>query len=328
MLRSTVALAAALALSAVASAKPLNPERVSADAKWLAHVDLAALDKTQALKEARGVWPERAEKFRNWMRDTYGVDPREDLQSVTIYGTGYTEGDCAMVLTSDYSADKVRSRIDSQEDVKETEWRGHTIYTCKAGKMKHSSKGSDNQSSYGSSESKSGSDRVAWVLLDDNTIVYAKSKRGVKDAVETIEGHAPSLASDGADSRLTADPPEAAVAYAAAVQLDEIPHEGWMFPLLRQHERATYALGERDGELFDELKLVARNEQVAEQMKQVVEGYTAALRVSFINSEPITKMLKNVEVQQDGDTVTASWNGEVERFAQALRSFKNDKQRR
>ncbi len=185
----------------------------------------------------------------------------------------------------------------------------------------------DASSSDYKSDSKWGdkSDRVAWVLVDDETIVYSKSVRSLKDAVETLEGHAESL--EGKESELTADIPDNAVVYAAAVELDSISHEGAMFPLLRQHKRACYALGEKDGELFDELKLVARNEKVAEKMEKVVEGYAAAMKVMFIDSEPMSKMLENVEIEQDNATVKTCWNGDVDRFAEALKDCKKNMKR-
>jgi len=321
--RLTLALAAAAILPTALMAGPLNPEQVPADAKWLAHVDLAALDETKALKEVRGIWPQRTEKLRSWMQENYGIDPREDFESVTLYGTGYAKGDCVLILTADYSEDKVRSLIQSQQDVKKTEWRDHTIYTCKAGDKK-SDDGQDSSAKnkgWGDGESK----KVAWVLVDDDTIVYAKSPRGVKDAVETIEGHVASL--EGKDSKLTSDLPHGAVAYAAAERLDSIPHDGLMFPVLRQLEHGCYALGERDGKLFDELKLVARNEEVASQLKQVIDGYAALCKVSVSDSKPLSKMMDNVQVQQNGATVKASWNGDVDRFAQALRNLKSVRQR-
>ncbi|TWT90371.1 hypothetical protein Mal64_07600 [Pseudobythopirellula maris] len=322
--RTVLALALAIALPTIASAGPLNADQVPEDTKWLAHVDLAALEETKALKEVRGTWPDRAQKFRNWMQETYGIDTREDFEGVTLYGSGYGEGDCVMLLTADFNADKVRSRINKQKDVQETAWRGHTIYTCQASKNKeepHDSRGDE-----WSSKKDKKSHTVAWVLVDDNTIAYAKSKRSVKDAVETIEGHSASL--KGEDSELTSGVPENAVVYASAIELKSIPHEGAMFPLLRQHKRACFAAGERDGKLFDELKLVARNEEVASQMKQVVEGFSAMLKVSLMDSEPLRKMVEDVEVQQDGATVTASWNGEIQRFAQALQNYKSSQQRR
>lgn len=321
MSRFTLALAAALALPTIAWAGPLKPEQVSADAKWLAHVDVAAMNETQVLKEVRSIWPEKSQKFRAWMQESYGVDPREEFDSITLYGTGYDQGDCVMILSADYSAKKAEARS-TQQDVETMQWRDHTIYTCQAGKMKHGDQQKQASSQDESSKTKK-SDRVAWVLLDDDTIVYAKSVRGIKDAVETIEGHASSLA--GKDSELTSELPQDVVAYATAVELDSIEHEGAMFPLLRQHKRVCYALGERDGKVFDELKLMARNEQVASQMKQVVEGFTAMLKVSVMDSQPLSKMMENVEVQQEGAKVTASWNGEVQRFASALEEYKSMK---
>ncbi len=327
-------MAAGLILPAAVGAGPLNPKVVSADAKWVAHVDFAALNDTKAVREVRDIWPKKTEKAREWMQENYGIDTREDFESATAYGSSYGKGDCVVVLKSDYSEDKVHSRIESQEDVKTTEWRGHKIYTCQASKMKskhHKADSNDEKKDASSSDYKSDSkwgdksDRVAWVLVDDETIVYSKSVRSLKDAVETLEGHAESL--EGKESELTADIPDNAVVYAAAVELDSISHEGAMFPLLRQHKRACYALGEKDGELFDELKLVARNEKVAEKMEKVVEGYAAAMKVMFIDSEPMSKMLENVEIEQDNATVKTCWNGDVDRFAEALKDCKKNMKR-
>ncbi len=326
--RFKLALVWAIALTAVAQAGELNPKQVPADAKWLAHVDLAALEETKALQKVRDTWPQKTERFRTWMQETYGVDPREDFESVTLYGTSYGKDDCVMILTSDYSTEKVKSRIESQQDVQKTEWCDHTLYTCPIGKAgKDKSYAQDQQQTQQAHSSSSGksTDRVSWALIDDNTIAYSKSVRGLKDAIETIEGHNESLA--GKDSKLTADLPNGAVAYAAATSLDSISHEGMLFPILRQHEHACFVLGERDGKLFDELKLVARNEEVAKQMKQVIEGYTAALKVSCMDSEPMSKMMDNVEIKQDGSTVTANWSGEIERFTQALNNLKSQQRR-
>jgi hypothetical protein len=124
--------------------------------------------------------------------------------------------------------------------------------------------------------------------------------------VELLKGDADSL--DG-DSRLVSDVPEGTILYGAAIELENISRHERPFPVLKQHEHIRLVVGEREGELFKEVTLEARDEETAGQMKETLEGLVALSKLWSAEMENLNALYDDVEIEQEGATVHAKWRG-------------------
>lgn len=300
-----------LCVSSAASAAPFNPDVVSKQAKFVAHVDYEALSEMELVEHFREQRPEMVRRIRQWMVDRYGINPQEDIKGMTIYGNAYEHDTGILILSADYDRQKVIEHMQDQRDLKTTQWNDHTFYSY-AIHRKHSHHEKSDRDASGNEHDK----RVTTVLVDDATIVFAASEKQAKTGVEVLIGETPSL--KGAESKFMKSDREGAVIYGAAVELDSISNDEGILPILQQHERVEYAFGEHDGELFENVRLVAQNKKVAKQMKKALEGFVALARVWSGASEDLSKLYDEVEIERDGKTVHANWEGETDVVIDAL----------
>jgi hypothetical protein len=84
----------------------------------------------------------------------------------------------------------------------------------------------------------------------------------------------------------------------------------------------TWAIGEDNGKLFERVQFVAQNDQVAEKMKQAIEGLNALVQLWSHDAETLNELYSNVKVEHEGSTVRVHWEGEVTKVLAAVDEVK------
>lgn len=317
-----------------ASASPLDPARVPAEAKWVIHVDLSALAETELAQRVREKRPQVVEGVRQWFQKRYGIDPREDLDSLTMFSETYESHTGTMILKAGYDRQKVQSDLEAKEGVETESWMDHTLYTINKEKME-AQKQQQGDPAGRQPQEKGGPEKqddrwrdhaITLVLVDDQTVIFASSAERAKEGVELLKGNYPSL--KGKRGTLLDELPEGAILYGAAIKLDSISQREGIFPILRQHERIVWAIGQQNGEVYDTLTLVAQSPQVAEQMKTMAEGFVAFCNVWAADNETLSKLVKATEVSIDDRTVHVEWRGETGDVVAALEEIRQRMQKR
>src|SRR5262245_43125647 len=125
----TLALIAALwAIPAQAGA--LNKQRVSADAQWVAHVNVEAIAGSKLFKafmDAKNVDIDLEQV--NEIKEQFGVDPFKDIRDATIYGSGNPdEGNMVILANTNANVDQAVSKLKEQLPIVELTITGQTIF--------------------------------------------------------------------------------------------------------------------------------------------------------------------------------------------------------
>lgn len=334
MAAPAVAMLSMLWVSSTAMAAPLNPSHVPADAKWVIHIDLEALTDTALAEQVRQNRPEMVKLVRQWFQNRYGIDPREDLIGVTMFSDSYESHTGAMILKAGYDREKVAAELKNNPNVQAESWENQTIYMVTkprlGARLNDSNRGEEaaprqrrepRQNEAGANPTKS-----AIILLDDQTAVFASSADRAKAVVGLLQGGSPSL--EGKESGLLKELAEGAILYGAAVDLKQIAQHEGIFPILRQHEQIYLSVGEKEGEVFRNLTLVAQSEDVAEQMKKSLEGAVAFGKVWSAGSENLTRIVEGVEVTREGNTVHFQGRSDTETVLGALGEVRERLQKR
>lgn len=299
-----------------ASAADLDPAKVSADAKWLIHVDFEQLLEGELAQQLRQRRPQMVEAIRTWFRDRYGIEPQEELRGVTMFSRSYHSYTGTVILQADYDADKVLSVLRKTDSLKTTEWNGRTLHTVTLAKHDHRRR---RDGATASEHDLSGGKQMTVVMLDD-TLLLASSVENAQSTLKLLSGEAPSL--QEGQSELLADASSDDVIYGAAIDLEEAGESNFPLPVLQQHERITWSIGNRDGRIYENALLVAQSTEVAQQMEQVLEGLIAYERLWAPDSQPLNKLLDAVELSRNGEQVTVDWEGDTETVIAALRDLK------
>ncbi len=300
----SIALLCLSAFGTTASAEPLNPEHVPADAKWVVHLDFESLSDSDFFAAIRQQKPQATKGIRDWIKKRYGINPPEDLYSATAFSRDYRIYTGTVILRADYDPAKAESSLTKAMNHRTTAWQGHTLHTVTLSKQKPQDDGP------------SGDEEMTVVLLDEDTIVFGSSVPNLKKTVKLLSGDGETLA--GTDSTLLDDTASSAWMYGAAIDLQQLKEHPVAMPILSQHERIVWSFGERDGKIYEQADLVARSPEVAKLTKKVLDGIVAYETLWSEGSKPMAAVMKGVRVTQDGKKSGFHWQGDSETVIAAL----------
>jgi len=290
----SIAMLTVLTLTPQAQAKPLDSAQVPNDAKWVVHVDFDAFHETMLVKRIEKAKPELVAGIREWMSNKYGVDPKSDLHGLTMFGQSYETHTGTAILAANFDQEKVVNKLKDTPQLKTTQWKGHTLYTKK----------------------EKNSQTVTILPLNGTHAIFASSPEKVQQAVKLIQGEEDSLKNQ--TSPLVREVPLGSVLYGAAIDLQQIERHDGVFPILRQHEQITYALGNDGEHVFEELELVAASDKVAEEMKAVIDGFTAFLKVWSAENKALERLSTDLTITKEGRKVTSYYHGTVQDVSAAF----------
>jgi hypothetical protein len=298
--------------ASLASAAPLQREHVPADSKWVFHIDFQALRASSPAEKLREDQPQAVRRAFDFLREEYGIQPRQDLHGLTAFSDTYEEHSGAAILYAMYDRDKVQAKIGEQSAV-ESKWEGHTLYTWSI----QDGKGEDHP--------------ITVILVDGETTVFASSPERAKDAVLLLEGKGESLA--GKSSRLATTlgesaVPEGAAIYGAAIDLGEITRHEHFFPILRQHDRVVWTFGEQDGAVFETATFVGQSEEVAQEMEKLLHGATALFKLWAGERENLASIAGDTRISREGNTVKTTWRTGADTVLGAIEEFKQMRRNR
>ena len=260
----TATLATIIVTAPVATAGPLNKDWVAADAQWVIHVDVAALlDSTigSFLLEHGEQFDLDLDDLDDFKRET-GLDPRTDLKSVTLYGSGDEPGEDGVIVavTNDQVDEAIELLLDNDEvPIREREMGGRTIYVIGGGDERH----------YLAIE-RVGRNRRIVVLSDDRHIL--------SNALKVIANDAPSLSMG--KSRIPGDDPqEGSLVFVAVGDIEAYGDSDPASRIIRMSDGFTADIGEIDGVLRARATVSADSPEIAEDITQVIQGMVALGRI-------------------------------------------------
>ncbi len=288
----TATLATLLLATTPAPAGSLNKDWVAADARWLIHVDVEGLlnstvgrfilEHGDHLDLDLGDLDEFTEEV--------GIDPRTDLMSVTIYGTGDEPGeDGVIVAIANERADVALERLLDHDEfrVRRRELGGRDVYLI----------GDENDRHYLSVE-RAGANRRVVVLSDD--------RDSFVNALKVIAGRAPSV-SMGRSELPAGDPQKGSLIFAAIGDIDAFGDDDPASEILRMSDGLTADIGEIDGTITGLATVSAASPEVAKNISQVLTGLIALGRLMAAQQEelgPLRELADSVKVRTSDSRIT------------------------
>ena len=133
-------LAAVWALAAAVQAAPLSLKQVPANAKWLAHVDFDSMRGHVLAKHMRDEIMEkhkdaqaRIDKFGAEM----GMDVRNDLHGVTLYGTSFTPHQGVVIVNANVDQILLLKKAEKAPGHKVTKYGSYDLHSWTQDKERH-----------------------------------------------------------------------------------------------------------------------------------------------------------------------------------------------
>jgi hypothetical protein len=290
-----------------AAARPLEPGWVSADARWLVHVDVDAFKSSSFGQFVL----EHGEEFDIDLSDLddfeqeIGLDPRTDLAGVTLYGLGDDpEEDAVIIAVTNERADEALAKLKGSEEIEslEIEMDGYTVHVFRDEHEQHY-------------VHVRGADRVdrRIVLLSADEIVML-------DAIKVIDGRAPGL-SVGKSDILDGGAKKGSIVFVACRGIDGFQDIAPASEILRLSDGFTADIGEIDGVAYGEATVSASSLENASNITDVIKGIIALGRLVAAEepeARPLADLVDAVDVTSRDRKITVRVSFDAKQLLWAL----------
>lgn len=282
-----------------ACAEPLDGKRVSADAKWLVHIDVDAMKAGKIPSTIGELWlgvPSAQEDLKQWSKAT-GMDPTKDLHSMMIYGRRHAQPSGVVILRAKVDQKRLKALLKRKLGYRTESYGDHELVI------------------WTESKGKNDEHTVTGCFHEPTAIVFGREAAEVKNALDVLDGTSRGLAEGDPLFALGVSDGTMIQVRAAGLADAKLPFKS---PLVRKSKLLVVALGEREGEAFMAARLVTESAEVAGQVRAVVEGFRAMAELAVDSDEELTQMLQAVKVSTEGKTVTVEWRGATDHVAKLL----------
>jgi len=304
------------ALTLPTTAGEFRQDWIPRDAIWVAHLDFEALTESSTfgfLAEHTGIreGADRSGKHQidvdlgelDELRTKYGIDPFEDLRSITAYGLTTRDDQGVFMVHTSSALDGAIAKL--REETPE-------LFDLDSGDYRLLSwSGSDAGFAFVRNV---GDDRVLMISHDEQTLL---------DAIEVTEGRRANLTAGGARTLLAEPRAGAFVSLAVADGLQSLDWDNDS-PLAQSARTLRFELGESNGNLFAAGMVETDTVQAARDMVDTARGLMAMARLLGGNEPEMQKILplmNSIRIEEQGAAVQASFSVPIDMILSLVREL-------
>jgi len=292
-----IAAAFVLGLAGMAKAGPLDLKQVPAEAKQVAHVDVDAMRASVLVQRAYDrvseKWPNARRRFDEVtdLVNHLGIELERDLHGLTFYSLEIGRPEGVLLVDAVVDRKSLLEKADQAPDHEMTKYGDYELH------------------SWTDAKGKRHEHPMVGTISKSNLLVFAPTVDQVKAALDVLDGKSPSLA--GKQSPLAAKVPDGTMILVRAIGLSgaKLP---WKSPLVTECDALSLMIGEQDGKVSAEGKLVARTKETAEKVKAIVDGGRATVELRHGNDAEVMKLLKAVKVNLADATLSIEVSAPVD----------------
>lgn len=266
---------------ATAQAAPLNLKQVAADAKWLVHLDVDAMRESSLVERAYLAGSQQWSQVELWLSIAsyeVGVDPRVDLHGVTLFGTRLGKLEGIALLHAEMQPSVMISRAKAENGYQAGDYGKHQIHSWSDGTR-----------------------TVAGAFFQPTLLVVARSEKEVQEALDVLDGKAPSLAAE--KPPVVEAGPRGSMLAAWAQGLDAASLK-LRSPAIKKSKAVGLFVGENGGRVFASAKLVMESGDTADKVLAVLQGIRAAAELQYEGDASVTNLVKHVKLAVGDRTVS------------------------
>jgi hypothetical protein len=267
------------------NAGPLHRADISADAAWLAHLDVDAMRSTAVGQFIQSEMdkPEAQAKLAAFQA-LFSFDLRIQLHAVSLYGSSKAPEDGVLILYADFDSGRLVTLARAAKDAQSTSHGQHTIYSW-LDEKKH----------------KHGTSQRVYAAIAGSQVIFGQRENRVAQALDVVDGASANLATSPAFAPLgTAG--DTSFLEAAARNLDlPGPHAA----ILKLSKSVRLQVGEAQNQVAATLTLQANDEEVAGHITSIAQGLIALMKLQKDKPESV-QFANALSLKQDGAQVVVS----------------------
>ncbi len=283
-----LALAALSGLVSTAPASPLDLEQVSAEAKWVAHIDIDATLKTTLFEkglEKMLETNEAAEGQLKELRDRIGMDVTKDVHAVTAYGTKLGDDNGVLIVNAKFDKAKLLGMAKEAPDYKVSKHGAYEVHSW-------------------TGQQRGGLRTMSAAFFKSTIVVASSNPEDLNAALDVLAGKQPGVFPDSPLSGKVA-PGTALVMRVSGLSEAELPGR---MQMLRKINLLQVAMGEDDGKMFIRADAEMADTETVEQATAMIGGLRALATQATAENEQAKKLLGAVKVSSDDKTLTIKWS--------------------
>jgi hypothetical protein len=292
----TVLMVSVLLLAAPAFGGQLVKNQVGAGANWVAHLNFDQLVKSQLGQLIRSeLAKEGLEEQLQGFQMIFSFNPIDDIRDVTIYGNGSDREKAVALFEGKFDKEKLVAVVQMNPQYKEIK-DGDLVVHSWVDENKKDPNGPDQ--------------RMYGCTYKDNMVVLGAGLEAVKKAVDVLRGSAPS-AGDRVfkQSALNAEGAFLQIAANAVNDLADHRNEAAIF---EKTDELGAAVGENNGIFYVNLSLRAESEEIAQNVKKLLEGIIAFLTLAGGEQPALTELANKLKLSAVDRTVAISFESSSE----------------
>jgi hypothetical protein len=283
-----------LSVAGLLRAEPLNPQRVSADAKWLLHLDADAMRGSVVANAGYEQYKEKCKAIGQQIEELRTAcqifDPIKDLKAVTFYGTQFKDDAGVAIVHASFSESVLNTLYEAVQKLPDYKLLRHESHDMHA--WTHA-KGTPHQRS------------MIGVYVQPDLMLFGTSADEVAAALDVLDGAKPRLAEK--TSPMSAPTPAGTLLELRLTGLStvKLPIES---PIIKRIEMLGLTSGESDQVSYLTIKLGTNDAKAAEEVKAVIDGILDSALLATENYE-MSELLNAVRVTADDKMVTVDVRG-------------------
>lgn len=289
MKRLAALTAMVLLSSGLASAGPIVPRDIGADAKWFGHVNCEALRSLKLVQDLKDKCPvhQRCQARMEDLAKKLGMNPAEDVLGATLYSNRFGgKVGVGLVYVKKLDGQKMVALLkEKHPDHKTCEYGSRTLYTWTVG---HHGKKID----------------LTGTFANDKLIVIGADADQVKAALDVLDGKRAGLAKD---APLLKGIAKNALFASRGIDVPEDYRKTTRCPVLQNSKAATAVWTEESGQITGRYEFATVSEEAAKNFKAIVEGIKAMGQLRYSDVPAVKKVMEGLKCSAKGESFTATF---------------------
>jgi len=288
-----VCAAALLFLAHPVLAGPLSTAQVTAGADWVVHADYDQFNKSELGRLIRAELGQLGLEQKMLDFETvFSFHPLDDIHSVTIYGSGDDQEKAVVLIDGTFETEKLVSLVRMNPQYERIDYGNFTLHSWVDENKK---------------DPNAPGRRMYGCVYKDNLVLVSAGLLSLKQAVDVLAGTAPNAA--GSFKQAVLDK-KGAFLQLAVNAVGTIAQNNRKAALLRQTEELGAVFGEDEGIVYVNLSLKAVSEDVALNVKKMLDGIIAFMSIAGGEKPVLADIASQLDVTCVDRTITLYFRSE------------------
>jgi hypothetical protein len=288
-------------VSGLSAAAPLNKNHISANAKWIFHVDFDAFRTTQigqlVQKDIQQEWQPKIDA----LNQLFGSDLTRDIYSMTLFGSQAGEENASVLIDGKFNKEKLTALLALNNSYKKSDYNGSTLHYWVDDRDKKNRVGA---------------------FAQDNLIVISQSQTEVTSALDILSGKTQSLAKQQAGPlwALT-EVPQNTFMMAAAVELSQLTQDDKNAAILQNSKLLAFVGAENQDNVSLRLRLETQGVETAQQVETALRGILALVTLSQKDKPDLAALAGACTITRDQSTLNIQFVYPSQALMNILKGF-------